>query len=110
MEILNLVVDDANAAVDFYPAALGGVETSRECLPDGHVLFAEVAAGGYRLQISERVEPATAEVQTDAYELVCADPEGMAARCAAAGALIQSDGRTTIRDLAGYRWTFCAVR
>lgn len=50
---LCLQVEDCAVAVDFYTAAFGGHETMRECLPDGHILYAEVAVSCYLLRLSE---------------------------------------------------------
>lgn len=104
MQTLNLVVDDTDTAVDFYTAVLGGRETMRECLLDGHVLCAEIVVGGYRLYVTGRTETLAAPPPTDVNTLFCPDPERLAAQCAAAGALIEPGRPTVIRDRDGYRW------
>jgi len=104
MQMLNLVVDDTDTAVDFYTAVLGGREITRECLLDGHVLRAEIVVGDYRLCVTERTESPAARTPTDVHTLFCSDPERLAAQCAAAGAHIGPGRPTIIRDRDGYRW------
>ena len=46
---------DVTAAISFYRKAFGAVELFRNVLPDGTVLFIELAVGGARLLVSEEV-------------------------------------------------------
>ena len=41
----HIFVSDADAAVAFYTEAFGAAELIRHCLPDGRVLFVELAVG-----------------------------------------------------------------
>ncbi|HWM02812.1 MAG TPA: VOC family protein [Actinophytocola sp.] len=52
----HLFVRDVNAAISFYRTAFGAVELFRNVLPDGTVLFIELALGSARLLVSEEVE------------------------------------------------------
>jgi len=52
----HLFVRDVNAAISFYRKAFGAVELFRNVLPDGTVLFIELALGSARLLVSEEVE------------------------------------------------------
>ena len=49
----HLFVRDADGAVAFYRRAFGAAELLRARLPDGRVLFVELAVGGGRLLLSE---------------------------------------------------------
>jgi len=49
----HLFVRNADAAVAFYRRALGAEELFRNTLPDGRVLFIELAVGPARLLVSE---------------------------------------------------------
>src|SRR2546428_10878218 len=49
----HLFVRGADAAVRFYGTAFGATELFRNALPDGRVLFIELAVGPGRLLISE---------------------------------------------------------
>ncbi len=51
----HVFVPDADAAVDFYAAAFGASELFRNRLPDGRVLFVEVAFGPAKLLVSEEI-------------------------------------------------------
>ena len=48
-----LVVDDAASAIDFYTAALGGVELMRFADPSGKILQAEVQIGNDVISLTE---------------------------------------------------------
>ncbi|BCJ50506.1 hypothetical protein Asp14428_19810 [Actinoplanes sp. NBRC 14428] len=104
MRKLTLVVNDTETAVDFYTAVLGGRETMRDCLLDGHIIYAEIEVGDYRLCVEERTEIPTVRTPAAANPLPCPDPERLAARCAAAGALIEPGPPPVVRDRDGYRW------
>jgi catechol 2,3-dioxygenase-like lactoylglutathione lyase family enzyme len=49
----HLFVRDADGAVAFYRTAFGAAELLRTSLPDGRVLFVELAVGAGRLLLSE---------------------------------------------------------
>ena len=49
----HLFVRDADGAVAFYRSAFGAAELLRTRLPDGRVLFVELAVGAGRLLLSE---------------------------------------------------------
>jgi len=52
----HLFVRGVHNAIAFYRKAFGAVELFRNVLPDGTVLFIELAVGGGRLLVSEEVE------------------------------------------------------
>lgn len=84
-----LVVPDADAAIDFYAAALGAEVTERYEL-DGTIVFAEIRFGDLRLQLKDAddVDPAPAEGRRTGHilDVVVADPDALAAAFVAAGA------------------------
>jgi uncharacterized glyoxalase superfamily protein PhnB len=51
----HIFVTDANAAVRFYSEAFGAAELVRQRLPDGRVLFVELAVGPDKLLLSEEI-------------------------------------------------------
>jgi PhnB protein len=51
----HIFVPDANAAVAFYSQAFGAAELIRHRLPDGRVLFVELAVGPDKLLLSEEI-------------------------------------------------------
>jgi uncharacterized glyoxalase superfamily protein PhnB len=51
----HIFVSDADAAVAFYTDVFGAAELVRHCLPDGRVLFVEMAVGPERLLISQEI-------------------------------------------------------
>jgi hypothetical protein len=51
----HIFVPDANAAVEFYRAAFGASELIRHSLPDGRVLFVELAFGPDKLLLSQEI-------------------------------------------------------
>jgi PhnB protein len=52
----HIFVSDADAAVAFYTEAFGAAELIRHCLPDGRVLFVELAVGPDKLLLSEEIK------------------------------------------------------
>ena len=52
----HIFVSDADAAVAFYSEAFGAAELIRHCLPDGRVLFVELAVGPDKLLLSEEIK------------------------------------------------------
>ena len=52
----HIFVSDADAAVAFYIEAFGAAELIRHCLPDGRVLFVELAVGPDKLLLSEEIK------------------------------------------------------
>ena len=51
----HIFVPDADAAVAFYSEAFGAAELIRHRLPDGRVLFVELAVGPDKLLLSEEI-------------------------------------------------------
>ncbi|MFD8497664.1 VOC family protein [Amycolatopsis sp. NPDC059657] len=51
----HLFVKDIAASLSFYAKAFGAVELFRNVLPDGTVLFVELAVGDARLLLSEEI-------------------------------------------------------
>ena len=51
----HIFVPDADAAVAFYSQAFGAAELIRHRLPDGRVLFVELAVGPDKLLLSEEI-------------------------------------------------------
>ena len=59
----HIFVSDADAAVAFYSEAFGAAELIRHCLPDGRVLFVELAVGPDKLLLSEEIKELNAHPQ-----------------------------------------------
>jgi hypothetical protein len=51
----HIFVPDADAAVEFYRAAFGATELIRHHLPDGRILFVELAFGPDKLLLSQEI-------------------------------------------------------
>ncbi|MDV6011692.1 VOC family protein [Haloechinothrix sp. LS1_15] len=120
----HLFVGDIAAALEFYRAAFGAVELFRNRLPDGTVLFVELAAGDARLMISEEIPELDALSATTLggapmlLTLETEDPDDLARRAVFAGATVESPvqemffgeryGRVV--DPFGYRWALATKR
>ncbi|SFP32285.1 Uncharacterized conserved protein PhnB, glyoxalase superfamily [Amycolatopsis arida] len=120
----HLFVRDVPGALAFYRAAFGAVEVFRNVLPDGTVLFVELAVGDARLLLSEEIprldalSAATVGGCPMLLVLETADPDDLARRAAFAGARIEAPvtemffgeryGR--IVDPEGYRWALTTKR
>src|SRR5918999_3279067 len=60
----HIFVPDAEAAVTFYREAFGAAELIRHRLPDGRVLFVELAVGPDKLLLSEEIRELNAFAPT----------------------------------------------
>jgi PhnB protein len=110
-----LVVEGADAALDFYARALGGTVTERYTGPDGRVVHAMVEAGPIRFAVKDAGDgdPApTGEGIPVILSLDVTDADAVAERMLGAGAAVlfpvadhgygQYAGR--VRDPLGHQW------
>ncbi|SDX72945.1 Uncharacterized conserved protein PhnB, glyoxalase superfamily [Amycolatopsis xylanica] len=120
----HLFVKDVQAALSFYRKAFGAVELFRNVLPDGTVLFLELAIGDARLLLSEEIPqldalaPGTIGGTPMLLTLETTDPDDLARRAVFAGASIEAPiqemffgeryGR--IVDPDGHRWALTTKR
>jgi PhnB protein len=87
-----LTVRGATAAVMFYMRAFGAVEVYRNTYPDGRIV-AELAIGEARLRVADEapeadnLSPQTLGGTSVRINLLVADPDAVAARAVAAGAI-----------------------
>ena len=94
----HLFVTDAEEATRFYSAAFGAVELLRNTLPDGRVIFAELALGDGRLLLSEEtpslnaLAPSTVGGSPVMLHLELDDVDALATRAVAAGAVDRDPG------------------
>ena len=86
-----LVVDDADAAIDFYRTTLDAELVSRYAMAD-RVVFAELAVLGSRLTLKQEDDadpaPGTSGAPGPILDVVVADPDATAARMVAKGATV----------------------
>jgi PhnB protein len=120
----HLFVRDADGAVAFYRSAFGAAELLRTRLPDGRVLFVELAVGDGRLLLSEEtpslnaLAPPTVGGSPVLLLLEVDDPDAAAARAVAAGAEIEmpvqemffGERYGVVRDPFGHRWALSTAR
>jgi len=120
----HVFVTDAAAAVRFYRQAFDATELFRNTLPDGRVLFVEVAFGPAKLLVSEEMvelgalaptslggSPVLLLLETD-------DVDAVAERALAAGAEVEmpvaemfwGERYGVVRDPFGHRWALCTRR
>jgi PhnB protein len=91
----HLFVRNTDDAVRFYASAFGAVELFRNALPDGRVLFVELALGGGRVLISEEtpslnaLAPSTIGGPPVMLMLEVQDVDTVAARAVDAGATVE---------------------
>ncbi|WP_158887008.1 VOC family protein [Amycolatopsis anabasis] len=120
----HLFVQDVTTALSFYKNAFGAVELFRNVLPDGTILFLELAVGDARLLISEEIPqldalaPTTLGGSPMLLVLETADPDDLARRAVFAGATIEAPveemffgeryGRVV--DPFGHRWALTTKR
>ncbi|MFC4069037.1 VOC family protein [Actinoplanes subglobosus] len=101
-------VDDADAAVLFYTAVFGGVESSRESLFDGRVLHVDIRVGDYLLSVGTpwwRPHPVVPAAGPSELVLTGADMDQVLLRFAEAGATVERTGdAATVGDRFGHRW------
>jgi PhnB protein len=119
----HIFVPDADAAVAFYREAFGATELIRNRLPDGRVLFVELAFGPDKLLLSEEIEelgalaPATLAGSPVMLLLELDDVDSVAERAIAAGAvempvteMFWGERYGIVRDPFGHRWSLCTRR
>lgn len=120
----HLFVRDADAAVTFYRTAFGAAELLRTSLPDGKVLFVELAVGPARLLISEEtpslgaLAPPTIGGSPVLLHIEVEDPDAVARRAVDAGAVVEmpvqemfwGERYGVVRDPYGHRWSISTAR
>ena len=120
----HIFVTDADAAIAFYRDVFGATELFRQTLPDGTVLFVELAVGPAKLLVSQEVpalgalapptlggSPVLLLLETDQVDTV-------ADRAAGAGAEVEmpvaemfwGERYGIVRDPFGHRWALCTRR
>ena len=120
----HLFVRDVDVALSFYTKAFGAVELFRTVLPDGTVLFVELAVGDARLLVSQEIAaldalaPSTIGGTPMLLTLETADPDDLARRAVFAGATVEAPvtemffgeryGRVVDPD--GHRWALTTKR
>jgi PhnB protein len=120
----HLFVPDADAAVAFYADAFGAAEIIRHRLPDGRVLFVELAVGPDKLLLSEEIAelnalaPATLGGSPVMLLLELDDVDTVFARAVEMGASVEmpvaemfwGERYGIVRDPFGHRWSLCTRR
>lgn len=120
----HLFVKDVETALSFYSRAFGAVDLFRTVLPDGTVLFVELAVGDARLLVSQEIAaldalaPSTIGGTPLLLTLETADPDDLARRAVFAGATVEAPvtemffgeryGRVVDPD--GHRWALTTKR
>ncbi|HZZ52158.1 MAG TPA: VOC family protein [Pseudonocardia sp.] len=110
-----LVVEGADAALDFYTAAFGGSVTERHAGPDGKVVHAKIAAGpiSFAVKDADNVDPApSAERPATIIALLVTDAHATARRMKDGGAQVifpvadhdYGDRAGRLRDPFGHVW------
>jgi PhnB protein len=120
----HLFVRDADAAAAFYRAAFGAAELLRTTLPDGRVLFVELAVGPARLLLSDEtpslnaLAPPTIGGSPVLLLLEVDDPDATVRQAVEAGAEVEMPVREmffgerygVVRDPFGHRWALSTAR
>jgi len=120
----HIFVPDADAAVAFYREAFGAAELIRHRLPDGRVLFIELAFGPDKLLLSEEIRelgalaPGSLGGSPVMLLLELDDVDAVAERAIAAGASVEmpvaevfwGERYGIVRDPFGHRWSLCTRR
>jgi PhnB protein len=120
----HLFVRDADGAVAFYRTAFGAAELLRTSLPDGRVLFVELAVGAGRLLLSEEtpslgaLAPPTIGGSPVLLLLEVDDPDAAARQAIEAGAQVELAVREmffgerygVVVDPFGHRWALSTAR
>jgi PhnB protein len=120
----HIFVTDAEAAVAFYQDVFGAAELFRQTMPDGTILFVELAVGPDRLLVSEEVPalnalaPPTVGGSPVLLMLETEDVDGAADRALAAGGELEmpvaemfwGERYGIVRDPFGHRWALCTRR
>jgi PhnB protein len=120
----HLFVRDTDAAVTFYRRAFGAAELLRNRLPDGRVMFVELAVGPARLLLSEEtptlgaLAPPTIGGTPVLLHLEVEDPDTVARRAQNAGAQVEipvqemfwGERYGVMVDPFGHRWAVSTAR
>jgi PhnB protein len=120
----HLFVADIDAAITFYRRVFGAVELFRNVLPDGTVLFVELAVGDARLLVSQEVASLNALAPTTIggspvlLLLETDDVDDLARRAVFAGASVEIPVREmffgerygVVADPFGHRWALSTRR
>jgi PhnB protein len=114
-----LIVRGARAAIPFYEAALGAVETLRLETPDGMVGYAELTLGDSQIMLADE-NPAWGSKGPEAFggspvsfNVMVGDVDAAVERAVAAGATVQKEVSDqfhghrsgTVADPYGYSWS-----
>jgi PhnB protein len=120
----HIFVEDAEAAVAFYSEAFGAAELVRHRLPDGRVLFVELAVGPDKLLISEEiaelhaVAPASLGGSPVMMLLELDDVDATFTQAVEMGAAVEmpvaemfwGERYAIVRDPFGHHWALCTRR
>ncbi len=120
----HIFVSDADAAVAFYSEAFGAAELIRHCLPDGRVLFVELAVGPDKLLLSEEIKelnavsPSTLGGSPVLLLLELDDVDSTFAHAVEMGATVEmpvaemfwGERYGIVRDPFGHYWSLCTRR
>ena len=120
----HIFVTDPDAAVAFYREAFGAAELIRHRLPDGRVLFVELAVGPDKLLISEEIRelnalsPTTLGGSPVLLLLELDDVDGTFDQAVQLGATVEmpiaemfwGERYGIVRDPYGHRWALCTRR
>ena len=120
----HLFVRDTDAAVAFYRTAFGAAELLRNRLPDGRVLFVELAVGPARLLLSEEtpslgaLAPPTIGGSPVLLHVEVENPDAVARQAVDAGAVVEipvqemfwGERYGVLRDPSGHRWAISTAR
>jgi PhnB protein len=120
----HLFVRDADAAAAFYRRAFGAAELLRTTLPEGRVLFVELAVGAGRLLLSDEtpslnaLAPPTVGGSPVLLLLEVDDPDATLRQAVEAGAEVEMPVREmffgerygVVRDPFGHRWALSTAR
>ena len=120
----HLFVRDTDAAVAFYRTAFGAAELLRNSLPDGRVMFVELAVGPARLLVSEEtptlgaLAPPTIGGSPVMLHVEVEDPDTVARQAVDLGAVVEmpvqemfwGERYGVLRDPYGHRWAISTAR
>jgi uncharacterized glyoxalase superfamily protein PhnB len=120
----HIFVTDADAAVRFYSEAFGAAELVRQRLPDGRVLFVELAVGPDKLVLSEEIAelnalaPSTLGGSPVLLLLELDDVDSAFAHAVEMGATVEmplaemfwGERYGIVRDPFGHYWALCTRR
>jgi PhnB protein len=120
----HIFVSDADAAVAYYCEVFGAVELVRHRLPDGRVLFVELAVGPDKLLLSQEIQelnalsPAAVGGSPVLLLLELTDVDTVFASAVERGATVEmpvaemfwGERYGIVRDPFGHRWSLCTRR